>query len=174
MLKVRLYRPFSAKHFLEVLPQSVQKLAVMDRTKEPGSLGEPLYQDVCTVFAEIGQAKTIVGGRYGLGSKEFTPSMVKAIFDNLKLDEPKNHFTVGITRCYPSCCLSTTSSTPPEGVVPQVRGIGSDGTVAPKNSIDHRRHTTLARIFRVRPGSRWSTSPTRRTDPIGALCYRPG
>ena len=139
MLKVRLYRPFSAKHFLEVLPQSVQKLAVMDRTKEPGSLGEPLYQDVCTVFAEIGQAKTIVGGRYGLGSKEFTPSMVKAIFDNLKLDEPKNHFTVGITDdvTHTSLPVNDIIDTAPEGVVRcKFYGLGSDGTVgANKNSI---------------------------------------
>jgi pyruvate-ferredoxin/flavodoxin oxidoreductase len=97
LLKVRLYRPFSAADFLKALPKSVKKIAVLDRTKEPGSLGEPLYEDVCTAFMEQRQTPIIVGGRYGLGSKEFSPSMVKAIFDNLALDQPKNKFTVGIT-----------------------------------------------------------------------------
>ena len=91
-----MYRPFSAEHFLSVLPKTCRRLAVLDRTKEPGSLGEPLYQDVCTVFMERKETPLIVGGRYGLGQKEFNPSMVKAIFDNLSLDQPKNHFTVGI------------------------------------------------------------------------------
>ena len=90
LIKVRLYRPFSAKDFLSVMPASVTKIAVMDRTKEPGSLGEPLYQDVCTVYAEKGEQKLIVGGRYGLGSKEFNPSMVNAIFTNLAQEDRKS------------------------------------------------------------------------------------
>ncbi|MCZ7554416.1 MAG: hypothetical protein M5U05_17855 [Anaerolineales bacterium] len=97
VLKVRLYRPFSVKHFVEALPATVKKVAVLDRTKEPGAAGEPLYQDVVTAFAEVGDLHPlVVGGRYGLSSKEFTPAMVKAVFDELKLGAPKNHFTVGI------------------------------------------------------------------------------
>ncbi len=139
VLKVRLYRPFSAEHFLNVLPKSVKKIAVMDRTKEPGSLGEPLYQDVCTVFNQIGQKMTIVGGRYGLGSKEFNPSMVKAIFDNLKQAQPKNHFTVGITDdvTFSSLEVKDHIVTAPAGTYrAKFYGLGSDGTVgANKNSI---------------------------------------
>ena len=82
-IKVRLYRPFSAKHFLSVLPASVKKICVLDRTKEPGAAGEPLYQDVITVLAEAGKSIKVIGGRYGLSSKEFTPTMVKAVYDNL-------------------------------------------------------------------------------------------
>ncbi|HHW13442.1 MAG TPA: pyruvate:ferredoxin (flavodoxin) oxidoreductase, partial [Firmicutes bacterium] len=97
LVKVRLYRPWAPDYFLTVLPKTCRSLAVLDRTKEPGALGEPLYQDVSTTCAEHRVGLTIVGGRYGLGSKEFTPSMVKAVFDNLAAAEPKNHFTVGIT-----------------------------------------------------------------------------
>jgi pyruvate-ferredoxin/flavodoxin oxidoreductase len=93
VLKVRLYRPFSKKHFLKALPKSVEKIAVLDRTKEDIP---PLYADVCSIFLEEKENKTIVSGIYGLGSKEFTPPMVKAVFDNLKQENPKNHFTVGI------------------------------------------------------------------------------
>ena len=97
LVKVRLYRPFSTKHFVEVLPESVKRIAVLDRCKEPGSLGEPLYLDVLGALTEAGRTDIeVVGGRYGLSSKEFTPSMVKAVFDNLAQNEPKNHFTVGI------------------------------------------------------------------------------
>lgn len=139
LLKVRLYRPFSAEHFLTVLPASVTKIAVLDRTKEPGSIGEPLYQDVCTVLSQQQKQVTIVGGRYGLGSKEFTPNMVKAIFDNLKAVQPKNHFTVGIED-------DVTNSSLPIGPALDIAshgvyrakffGLGSDGTVgANKNSI---------------------------------------
>jgi pyruvate-ferredoxin/flavodoxin oxidoreductase len=104
VLKVRLYRPFDSKRFVETLPSSVKAIAVLDRTKEPGAAGEPLYQDCVTAILEgmsnkWGHLKTlpkIVSGRYGLSSKEFTPAMVKAVFDNLALNKPKNHFTVGI------------------------------------------------------------------------------
>ena len=97
LLKVRLYRPFPADRFVKAIPASVKKIAVLDRTKESGSLGEPLYQDVVNALVECGRADIkVVGGRYGLGSKEFTPSMAKAVYDNLD-GEMKNHFTVGIT-----------------------------------------------------------------------------
>ena len=139
LIKVRLYRPFSAEHFLSVMPKTVKKIAVLDRTKEPGSLGEPLYEDVCTVFMEQKETPTIVGGRYGLGSKEFTPSMVKAIFDNLKLDQPKNHFTVGIVDdvTFTSLEVKEKIDAAPQGVHRCLfYGLGSDGTVgANKNSI---------------------------------------
>jgi len=104
VLKVRLYRPFPAEALVAALPATVRKIAVMDRTKEPGSLGEPLYLDVRTAIGEMMEQKTapfgqyplIGGGRYRLGSKEFTPAMVKGIYDNLAMDTPKNHFVVGI------------------------------------------------------------------------------
>ena len=105
VLKVRLFRPFSNRHFMAAIPKTVKKIAVLDRTKEPGSLGEPLYLDVRTGIGEAMSDKyapfkdypLVVGGRYGLGSKEFTPAMAKAVFDNLDAKEPKNHFAVGIT-----------------------------------------------------------------------------
>lgn len=102
VLRVRLYRPFFGAAFLAALPPTAKKIAVLDRTKEPGAAGEPLYQDVVTVVAEsfssgqLSHMPTITGGRYGLSSKEFTPAMVKAVFDELKKERPKNHFTVGI------------------------------------------------------------------------------
>ena len=139
LIKVRLYRPFSSEHFLAALPDTCKKIAVLDRTKEPGSLGEPLYQDVCTALMEAHQAPLVVGGRYGLGSKEFNPCMVKGVFDNLNAEKPKNHFTVGITDDVthtslevPSCLYTT-----PEGTHrAKFFGLGADGTVgANKNSI---------------------------------------
>ncbi len=141
VLTVRLFRPFSVSHFLKVLPSTVKSIAVMDRTKEPGSIGEPLYQDVITAVAEgnlTSQAK-IVGGRYGLSSKEFTPAMVKAIFENLKAADPKNHFTVGITDdvTHSSLDYDPSFSIAGEKTVRCVFfGLGADGTVgANKNSI---------------------------------------
>ncbi len=141
-LKVRLYRPFSIEHFLNSLPQTVKKIAVLDRTKEPGAVGEPLYQDIVTAFAEgtqAGQAPTIVGGRYGLSSKEFTPGMVKGIFDELEKDSPKNHFTIGINDNVTKTSLDydpdyvTTAENIFKGMF---FGLGADGTVgANKNSI---------------------------------------
>src|SRR5207253_6585964 len=102
LLKIRLYRPFSVKRFMEALPATVREIAVLDRTKEAGASGDPLYLDVVNALHEAGRsdglrsAARIVSGRYGLSSKEFTPAMAKAVFDNLKSDAPKNHFTVGI------------------------------------------------------------------------------
>lgn len=147
IIKVRLYRPFSPKHLLTAIPKSVKSIAVLDRTKEPGALGEPLYLDVVTAISEamsgdnppFNKIPKIVGGRYGLSSKEFTPGMVKAVLDNLKEKEPKNHFTVGINDDVTNTSLSYDSSfkTEPEGTITAMfYGLGSDGTVgANKNSI---------------------------------------
>jgi pyruvate-ferredoxin/flavodoxin oxidoreductase len=103
LLKIRLYRPFSVDDLIRALPLSVKTVAVLDRTKEPGSIGEPLYQDVVTALSEVslnGRSSfvmpRVIGGRYGLSSKEFTPAMCKAVFDELKKEKPKNHFTIGI------------------------------------------------------------------------------
>ena len=139
LIKVHLYRPFSAEHFLAKLPASCKRVAVLDRTKEPGAPGEPLYQDVCAVL--YGQAHTpeVYAGRYGLGSKEFNPAMVKAIYDNLKADKPKNHFTVGINDdvTHTSLEIKEAINASPEGTFGcKFYGLGSDGTVgANKNSI---------------------------------------
>jgi pyruvate-ferredoxin/flavodoxin oxidoreductase len=145
VLKVRLFRPFSAAHFLEALPRSVKSIAVLDRTKEPGSVGEPLYQEVLTALAEVyaaGKLDTmprIVGGRYGLSSKEFTPAMVKAVFDTLADPAPRNHFTVGINDdvTHSSLIYDPEFSTEHPGTVRALfYGLGADGTVgANKNSI---------------------------------------
>jgi pyruvate-ferredoxin/flavodoxin oxidoreductase len=139
VLKVRLYRPWSAEHFLAALPESVRAIAVLDRTKEPGSAGEPLYLDVVDTVKQSGRDVTVVGGRYGLSSKEFTPAMAKAIFDELAGDEPKNHFTVGIDDdvTHTSLAYDPSFSTEGEEVVRAMfYGLGSDGTVgANKNSI---------------------------------------
>ena len=140
-IKVRLYRPFSAEHFLAAMPKSVKRIAVMDRTKEPGSAGEPLYQDIQTVLNEngLGSAIKVLGGRYGLGSKEFTPSMILAIYDNLAAADSINHFTVGIEDDVTGRSLKVTQhiDTSPAGTFRcMFYGLGSDGTVgANKNSI---------------------------------------
>jgi len=139
LVKVRLYRPFSAKHFLAVMPKSIKQVAVLDRTKEPGCVGEPLYQDICTVYREKGAGPLVVGGRYGLASAEFTPTMVKEVFDNLKQHEPKNHFTVGIIDDVTMTSLPKGQAidASPKGTVRcKFWGLGSDGTVgANKNAI---------------------------------------
>jgi len=132
LVKVRLYRPFSAEHFLNSLPQTVKKIAVLDRTKEATAYGEPLYLDVSTVIYDYKKDISVFGGRYGLGSKDFTPTMAKAVFDNLKLEKPKKHFTVGINDdvTYTSLPLDTTIDASPEGLVRcKFWGIGGDGTV---------------------------------------------
>ncbi|MBW1729749.1 MAG: pyruvate:ferredoxin (flavodoxin) oxidoreductase [Deltaproteobacteria bacterium] len=139
LVKVRLYLPFSKEYFLRVLPNTTKSIAVLDRTKAPGALGEPLYQDVCAVFRDMNDSPTVVGGRYGLGSKDFTPTMVKAVFDNLRGKQPKNHFTVGITDdvTFTSLELGEEIDPSPEGTVRcKFWGLGSDGTVgANKNAI---------------------------------------
>jgi pyruvate-ferredoxin/flavodoxin oxidoreductase len=132
LIKVRLYRPFSAKHFLAVLPETAKAVSVLDRTKEPGALGDPLFQDVCTVFLEKGNGPVVTAGRYGLGSKEFTPAMAKAVYDNLAASAPKTRFTVGIEDDVTQASLVTaeTLDTTPEGTVQcKFWGLGSDGTV---------------------------------------------
>ena len=142
VLKVRLFRPFSAADLVAALPRTTLSIAVLDRTKEPGSAGEPLYQDVITAMVEEwrhGVMPAIVGGRYGLSSKEFTPSMVKAVFDLLCEARPKNHFTVGINDdvTHTSIIYDPNFSIEPDDVVRAVfYGLGADGTVgANKNSI---------------------------------------
>ena len=132
LLKVRLYRPFSAEHFLQTLPASVKKIAVLDRTKETAAFGEPLYLDVSTVIYDYHKDISVIGGRYGLGSKDFTPTMAKAVFDNLKLDQPKKRFTVGINDdvTHTSLSLGTPIDASPDGLVRcKFWGIGGDGTV---------------------------------------------
>jgi pyruvate-ferredoxin/flavodoxin oxidoreductase len=139
-IRVRLYRPFSIAHFLKALPKTVRGIAVFDRTKEPGALGEPLYQDVVNALVESGRTDIkVIGGRYGLSSKEFTPAMFKAALDELAKPEPKNHFTVGIYDdvSHTSLDYDPSFSVEDEETVRCVFfGLGSDGTVgANKNSI---------------------------------------
>ncbi|MDR0426652.1 MAG: pyruvate:ferredoxin (flavodoxin) oxidoreductase [Clostridiales bacterium] len=140
LLKVRLYRPFSVKDFADAIPASVKRIAVLDRTKEAGSVGEPLYTDVCAALVETNRTGIrVVGGRYGLGSKEFNPSMVGAIYDNLLAKTPKNHFTVGINDdvSHTSLPAGAFINASPAGTSRcKFYGLGSDGTVgANKNSI---------------------------------------
>jgi len=137
LVKVRLYRPFSAEHLLAAVPNSVKTITVLDRTKEPGALGDPLYMDICTAFMENKQTPTILGGRYGLGSKEFSPSMVKAVFDNMGADSPKNHFTVGIVDdvTHTSLNVEPGFDVAPAGTVQcKFWGLGADGTVGANKS----------------------------------------
>ncbi|MBP7963228.1 MAG: pyruvate:ferredoxin (flavodoxin) oxidoreductase [Caldilineaceae bacterium] len=140
-IKVRLYRPFSVEHFLAAFPSSTKVIAVLDRTKEPGASGEPLYQDVVTAMMESweGPMPKVIGGRYGLSSKEFTPAMVKGIYDEMGKAKPKNHFTVGINDDVGHTSLSYDSAfniEPAKVVRAMFWGLGSDGTVgANKNSI---------------------------------------
>lgn len=136
---IRLFRPFSIKHFIDALPKTVKKVAVLDRTKEPGSTGEPLYLDIVTAFAESNRAMpTIIGGRFGLSSKEFDPAMVKAVYDELDKSVPKKHFTIGINDdvSYTSLDIGKRFKTAKETFNCMFYGLGSDGTVgANKNSI---------------------------------------
>lgn len=139
LVKVHLYRPFSIEHFINAIPQSVKKIAVLDRTKEPGSLGEPLYQDVVTAYFEKASHPLIVAGRYGLASKDFTPAQIIAVYENLKSDNPKNHFTVGIKDDVTNLSLQVSNPidvSPKSTISCKFWGLGSDGTVgANKNSI---------------------------------------
>jgi pyruvate-ferredoxin/flavodoxin oxidoreductase len=147
LVQVHLFRPFSAKHFLSAIPATTKAVAVLDRTKEPGALGEPLYMDVVTALAEAAAQGALptatmprmIGGRYGLSSKEFTPAMVKAVFDELAKPQPKNHFTVGINDdiCHTSLDYDPAFSTEKDTVHRALfYGLGADGTVgANKNTI---------------------------------------
>ena len=138
LVKVHLYRPFSIKHFISALPKTVKRIAVLDRCKESGASGEPLYKDVVSALAESDRDIQVVGGRYGLGSFEFTPSMVNAVFDNLKLTRPKNHFTVGIEDDMTNTNIPIKKQIFINNDVTSCKffGYGGDGTVsANKNSI---------------------------------------
>ena len=141
LVKVRLFRPFSIKHFVDVLPETVKKIAVMDRTKEPGSIGEPLYQDVVAALYEAGKTDIHVsGGRYGLGSKDTPPASAFAVFEELKKDEPKREFTIGINDDVTHLSLPEDEDAPntadPSTIECKFWGLGGDGTVgANKNSI---------------------------------------
>ena len=147
LLKVRLYRPFSVEHFIQALPTSTKAIAVLDRTKEPGSTGEPLYMDIVTALSECSANNSlplksfpkVIGGRYGLSSKEFTPAMVKGVFDELAKGRSKNHFTLGIVDdvTLTSINYDPTFSTEDDKTVRALfYGLGADGTVgANKNSI---------------------------------------
>ncbi len=138
MVIVRLYRPFASEAFLGALPESVKSVAVLDRTKEPGAIGEPLYLDVVAALAESERAMPrLVGGRYGLSSKEFTPPMVKAVFDNLTEPSPKNHFTVGIVDDVSHTSLPYDPeawSEPADSMRAVFYGLGADGTVGANKS----------------------------------------
>lgn len=137
LLQVRLYRPFSQKYFFEALPATVKKIAVLDRTKEPGAPGEPLYLDVCSMFLGRVNPPLIAGGRYGLGSKDTTPSQLLAVFSNLKAQQPKNGFTIGIVDDVTDTSLPEDRSYSPPGngnLSCKFWGLGSDGTVGANKS----------------------------------------
>ena len=137
LIKVRLYRPFSAKHFLSVLPETCKKIAVLDRTKESGSAGEPLYLDVKSVLYGRENAPLVVGGRYGLASKDTSPGQIMAVFNNLESENPKDSFTIGIVDDVTNKSLPTVEgvSTEPEGTIRcKFWGLGSDGTVGANKS----------------------------------------
>ena len=137
LVKVHLFRPFSSKYFFEAMPKSVKKICVLDRTKEPGSLGEPLYQDVRTLYYDEAVKPVIVGGRYGLGSKDTTPSMLAAVYENLEADEPKNGFTLGIVDDVTNLSLPMGEEIVTENesaIRCKFWGLGSDGTVGANKS----------------------------------------
>ena len=132
LVKVRLYRPFSIEHLGRAIPATCQQITVLDRTKEGGAIGDPLYLDVCTALKEMNIDLPVYAGRYGLGSKEFTPAMIKAIYDNMKSLAPRHHFTIGINDDVTRLSLEVGESidTTPEGTVQcKFWGLGSDGTV---------------------------------------------
>jgi len=137
LLKVRLFRPFAPAYMFAVLPETAATFTVLDRTKEPGALGDPLYQDLCTAMMEAGKAPRILGGRYGLGSKEFTPAMVRSVFDNMTAATPKNKFTVGIEDDVSDSSLAVSPGfdVAPAGTVQcKFWGLGADGTVGANKS----------------------------------------
>lgn len=132
LIKVRLYRPFSMEHFLRCMPKTVKKIAVLDRTKEPGAIGEPLYLDICSCYSGASKAPVIVGGRYGLASKDTNPGHIAAVYNNLKQDTPKNGFTIGIDDDVTKTSLDAIKgiqAEPEDMISCQIWGLGSDGTV---------------------------------------------
>jgi pyruvate-ferredoxin/flavodoxin oxidoreductase len=137
LVKVRLYRPFSTQHLFEAIPSTAKIITALDRTKEPGALGEPLYLDVATAYMEKAQTPKLLNGRYGLGSKEFNPAMALAVFDNMQAASPKNHFTVGIVDDVTQTSLEVGESldVTPQGTVQcKFWGLGADGTVGANKS----------------------------------------
>lgn len=137
VIEVHLYRPFSKEYFFKVLPTTVEKIAVLDRTKEPGSLAEPLYLDITNLFYGETKKPVIIGGRYGLGSKDTTPSQVLAVFNNLKQDNPKDNFTIGIVDDVTNTSLTEAEiidTTPQGNISCKFWGLGSDGTVGANKS----------------------------------------
>ncbi|MDO5707031.1 MAG: pyruvate:ferredoxin (flavodoxin) oxidoreductase [Andreesenia angusta] len=137
LIEVRLYRPFSSKYFFDVVPSTVKKIAVLDRTKEPGAISEPLCLDIRNLYYDRKDSPIIVGGRYGLGSKDTTPSQIKAVFDNLESDEPKDNFTIGIIDDITNTSLEEKDHiiTAPKGTIKcKFWGLGSDGTVGANKS----------------------------------------
>jgi len=137
VVKVHLYRPFSEKYFFDVMPKTVKKIAVLDRTKEVGAIGEPLYLDVRSMYYNKENSPLIVGGRYGLGSKDTTPAQVKAVYDNLKASKPRDRFTIGIVDDVTNLSLEVKENinTAPEGTIRcKFWGLGSDGTVGANKS----------------------------------------
>ena len=132
VMKVHLWRPFSLKHFQAALPKTVKKICVLDKTREDAAYGDPLYEDVCAVANDMEQKVTVVGGRFGVGGKQFTPTMAKAAFDNLKADKPRNHFCLGIVDdvCHSNLPLGPTLNVSPKHLKQCILyGLGSDGTV---------------------------------------------
>lgn len=132
LLKIRLFRPFSLKHFFDVMPKTVKKISVLDRSKEPGAIGEAVYEDVMTAFYDSDMHPVIVGGRYGLGSKDVTPAQLIAVYENLKLDAPKNHFTIGIVDDVTNTSLEVGApvvTSADDIIACKFWGYGSDGTV---------------------------------------------
>ena len=132
LIKVRLYRPFSVEHLMKAIPSTTKVISVLDRTKEPGAQGEPLYQDVCTALQTQNRQIRVLGGRYGLSSKDFTPSMVKAVFDNMMQPQPKPIFTIGITDDVSNLSLPVNDiiyTTPADTIQCKLYGFGSDGTI---------------------------------------------
>ena len=166
LVKVRLFRPFRADKLIEAIPATAKKIAVLDRTKEPGSLGEPLYQDVVTALANAGISATITGGRYGLGSKDTPPSSVFAVYEELAKDEPKKQFTIGISDdvTYLSLDEKPSPNTAAEGTIEcKFWGLGGDGTVgANKNSIkiigDNNDKNTLWQPTTTPTSTSWQTT----------------
>lgn len=163
VVQIRLFRPFSMQHLLAAIPTSVKKIAVLDRCKEPGAAGEPLYQDVITALVEgqsqglWAQLPLVVGGRYGLSSKEFTPGMVKGIFDELKKAQPKNHFTIGINDDVSGSSLTYESLDLEDRDLTQALffALGADGTVGAKGKKQHQNHwgkypIARSRVFCIR------------------------
>lgn len=137
LVKVHLFRPFSIKHFMNQIPKTVKKIAVLDRTKEPGAVGDPLYLDVRNAFFDVNEKPIIVGGRYGLGSKDTTPDQIVAVYENLKQEEPKDHFTIGIIDDVTNTSLESVEGVDvtAEGTTEcKFWGLGSDGTVGANKS----------------------------------------